>query len=767
MSATSDLEHNAKELEKMAKELKAQGEAALISGQHDADAIGYDDLDEDEDGVEVEKGKGKGRNTADPKKPKELSTESKSLIQEVKNTEERLKSREQIKLTISKIDVSKLIKVHRFTANQPWIKCSYGNNYSWIADYSGRGDGAKASWINLKWSFNLERNTFDRQDLIFSICSKDIVIGKYIVTKEDLAEIPESNSGFFAIQGDVINGLGKAGGISILCQRGVADRPTANNRSPALNAKQTTTTSPQKSTMRIEDILQDEGPSSPADEAEHQNFSPNIQAKLRMSQVSVRVLSIALMDLKSVHLLEANSPSVCVEAGEWKGLTETLRSAGIAARWNNMMWKFVVFRDQGMVVTVYSNTAVIGKVFFSTEELLIAEPNEKNIVQIVKHISNGKELTGKIKFNMIVNHPNDVFDILPVTQTLQMNMEESNMNQNSVAEGSINLQHLGVNATRNICLPFAIIVQEITVLDMSFPLMQKMLGKSNVKLHCACGSWAGSTSEIKTDGRFAHWIDVRWSIPLMAENVSLRVTLWSQGVSIGLAALSVVELLGMPTDMSGRTEIFTKIFNKQKEISGKVRIVCRYEQRNVPNHNNLDTGSTMFQPTTQSQLMDEGMDEMKVGSKALDESHYDFELEQSPERRIPETPALQFPLLITIDTISLLDLISVHTLMKKNSPQVRITCDRKTAVTQVLPSAGSVGRWSDLKWVLKVRSDSVILIEVASNNVFIGKAQLSPQELIHMPISVSGATEVSLWLLHFIPMIFISHIISFCRLQSN
>lgn len=33
----------------------------------------------------------------------------------------------------------------------------------------------------------------------------------------------------------------------------------------------------------------------------------------------------------------------------------------------------------------------------------------------------------------------------------------------------------------------------------------------------------------------------------------------------------------MPTDVEGKTEIFAKILNEKKEITGKVKLACRYE----------------------------------------------------------------------------------------------------------------------------------------------------------------------------------------------
>ena len=58
---------------------------------------------------------------------------------------------------------------------------------------------------------------------------------------------------------------------------------------------------------------------------------------------------------------------------------------------------------------------------------------------------------------------------------------------------------------------------------------------------------------------------------------SLLLCCYLQGICVGACALSSKELLEMPTDVEGKTEIFAKILNDKKEIAGKVKLACRYE----------------------------------------------------------------------------------------------------------------------------------------------------------------------------------------------
>jgi len=175
------------------------------------------------------------------------------LMESIQKTEEKLKQREQIKISILKISVSKLTKVHRFVKPQPWLKVQYGRLYDWAVDLSdpscdptikpttSQYDGTHAAWIDLKWSFLLERNQIDRHDLIITVCSKEYIIGRYILPKNDWLEIPgiastfspssSSENGYSTISGEVINGLGTVGVIQLLCERSVIEKNN-NSSSP-------------------------------------------------------------------------------------------------------------------------------------------------------------------------------------------------------------------------------------------------------------------------------------------------------------------------------------------------------------------------------------------------------------------------------------------------------------------------------------------------------------------------------------------------------
>eukprot|EP01039_Chlorochromonas_danica_P006535 gene6535-7208_t len=145
-------------------------------------------------------------------------------------------------------------------------------------------------------------------------------------------------------------------------------------------------------------------------------------------------------------------------------------------------------------------------------------------------------------------------------------------------------------------VPFTIIIQEITVLDVKLPTLLSILSTATgvvagaaggggggvrksvpLRLHLGCGHHACSTSDLYTYGKFAHWLDMVWKVPIIQSNVALRVSLWSKKTALGEGRLTVTDLLGMPTTKTGHTEIFTILRNEREEITGKVRLACHYE----------------------------------------------------------------------------------------------------------------------------------------------------------------------------------------------
>ena len=59
------------------------------------------------------------------------------------------------------------------------------------------------------------------------------------------------------------------------------------------------------------------------------------------------------------------------------------------------------------MANVASNSKLIGNASISMAEIMEAQLKPNGMEEVVKHINNGKERTGKIKFNFVVKVPED------------------------------------------------------------------------------------------------------------------------------------------------------------------------------------------------------------------------------------------------------------------------------------------------------------------------------------------------------------------------
>jgi hypothetical protein len=263
-------------------------------------------------------------------------------------------------------------------------------------------------------------------------------------------------------------------------------------------------------------------------------------------------------------------------------------------------------------------------------------------------------------------------------------------------------------------IPFLLLVQEVIGLDITLPLLSKFLGKTTLKLHCACSNWSDVSEEIEAakGSRIAHWINVKWRIPVTFIKNSIRLTLWCGNRNLGYCVLPVHSMLEIPCDRTGRSEIFAKIYASSPassstgitlasdEMIGRLRIVCRFDVNGF-----VDKSAKMMSRPLQSSSqfknrnVEDGNEEEEIldysanilpvmdltgGSFAFDERERLAPYIQELKRfsRSADRAKIEFPAQFTMKSVSVIDLIPIHRLTK-NSPEVRFICDRVTGFTDV------------------------------------------------------------------------------------
>lgn len=569
--------------------------------------------------------------------------------------------------------------------------------------------------LSSQWSFNIERNIPDRSDLVITVCSQKLIIGRYVLHREEFAEIPDTKSGVFEVKGSIINGAGLAGSIKLICQKGTADRPSLPKKNIPITSEEV---KPPK----------DKAPSPSGGSFSSSSSSPpraSLEASSSPTFILVKIVSVAVIEMKAVHLLESNSPSIFVECGRWAGVSDVVRSAGPAARWTSLNWRLSVKKEENIVTEVKSNTVLIGKVSVSMDEILAAALKENGMREVIKHIENGKEITGKIKFNFVAKVP-DSMSAFPrgegegvrdgggvggggegegvVALAPSASSDEEWRGEPSRSRSPSDMDESQVRTRKGLLThsrstplqpPFMVRVHELTVMET---VRVHVLTSNALSVTVACGAWGSATEVCPQAGQNARYINLGWKVPVL-EGAHFRINVWSRGVSIGSCSLSAKELLEMPTEADGRTDIFAKIVNDKKETTGKVKIECRYDAYVKDNLAAKAGAAVGTSSTTKGTLTQTSDDTYKSPAKTTTTTrevltHHTANLSTTSSlrkdlvstagsvgeesRRTPlsrplaprsDEEKLSFPVLAVVKAISVFDLHSVH-IFAPNAPQI-------------------------------------------------------------------------------------------------
>jgi hypothetical protein len=286
-------------------------------------------------------GRGKKKETAEERALREKE-EAKAAA------EERRRQRELVRICILSINVAELPNAHPFAKNCPWLKCVIGKD-NFEAKYIESNIGDKASWEDLNWTFLRMRNKADRADLVVVVGSGEVVIGRYVLGASEFDNIPETESGYFEVSGHIYSGLGPAGKIKLLCYKIPAERPGK----------------------------------APPPEYDVTIVDPPFKHLPHNSRAFVKIISISLIEMKSVHLMERNSPCLHISCGKnWEKSTSVLVKAGSTGQWERLTWKLIMYPDSILNISVTSLSALIGRVCLPLSEMAAIKPDERGFTQV-------------------------------------------------------------------------------------------------------------------------------------------------------------------------------------------------------------------------------------------------------------------------------------------------------------------------------------------------------------------------------------------------
>jgi hypothetical protein len=614
---------------------------------------------------------------------KKLKDKAKKEKEDKKKEQLEANPRELTKLTISSVSLKEVVAAHRFAKNSLWIKCSVAGN-TWEVDSNDELNGSQADWTGLSWTFIRARNVVDRTELVVTVGSKEVVIGKYILAPEEFDSIPDST--YFEISGRIKSSLGKVGHVTLVCRRVEAERPKKAEPS------------------ELEDKV-----------------LPNIILLPQQDKVYIKVLRITLTELASVHVLDRNSPYCRVNCGPtWEKSTSVLVRAGANAMWDRLTWKVIMNAECQFTFTVMSLSTTIGQTVITLAEIVgAAHSRNATLIDLDRYISDGSGIVGQlnVRLQVDINHPSsEATGERPYDDvtTLDNDLEEA---QRMHATRMEEMPEPGAQVTRGgkrpmqsqYTLPFNVHITSVGAYDTK---PQSMLSSSNsLRINAAIGEKAYATSLVHKSGRSAEWNGLKWNF-VVNKGSRLRITVWTAQKVVGHVTLDEFDLLDRPADDKGVTDIMLKMFKDGDKYRGRVRLVCEFRPYIEREEFRL---LRSLRPLDDLRIEDD---------KTL--------LSEPVTVPLRLASGIEFPIVATVLSIHLYDLGSVHVLFP-NSPRIKLRCDHNTAYTKELRFAGAQCGWQNLNWPVPMNEGSDLLISVLSADLLIGNWAYDPAHILRLP----------------------------------
>ena len=259
------------------------------------------------------------------------------------------------------------------------------------------------------------------------------------------------------------------------------------------------------------------------------------------------ITDVVAADLKSVHLLRANSPHVNIAVANTATSTPAIANGGASAQWNGLSFIYYVHAIHTIRIAAWSKSTCIGQIVVTPQELLACVMDSLGAREFYCHISSedGKSVTGKIKLNFVIEYFESYSN--PITEIDSLIMPE------------------GIQA------PILVTVYTITVLNLR-PVHP--FSRNSPVVRAACGTWKSSTSpDSEHVGDSAKWENMMWSIIFSTFDSKVKFTVLSGSIVIGSISLSCSQLIDQAADGKGLCEIecyiSTSVDNKLSTILAK------------------------------------------------------------------------------------------------------------------------------------------------------------------------------------------------------
>jgi hypothetical protein len=594
-----------------------------------------------------------------------------------------------LRIEVSFVSVFDLKSVHPFSANRPYVVLTCGS----VVEHSDPSNtktkdvlDSSTSWDGLTWTvFFVSENA----NLIFVTYSAATVIGRFSINAERLLRYSRTKENIVEVVGDLLDDDEFTGKIVFKC----------------------------KVFLDNQDDSENESDSSGPDRL--------------ILPASLSLQSVQLSNMPKLNMLRSNSPSVSITCGDFSKSSLPMLHAGASATWNKFEnWIFPVKSKMIISVSVTSEGKLIGLLDINIMELQDCGKDNAGNIAFEGELLDAKSLRGNIKLVFTVSEGGDNYltgkrfyelavaaKKAPVLSgysqmtlggvpTIKNDAFDKSMNKvlmlkpvssDSPSKLAKSSEALKEEAIQQV-FPFRMIISEILVTDLK---SVHILGKNSPQVKLVCGGRADSTLEVPGGGASANWTGLSTTF-YVHERDTFNTAVWSKGSCIGGKIIDPLELIECSSDDKGRREYFSIVSNDAGKIVGKIKL---------------------------SYIL---------------EYFSSYNIIPDPDTIIP-LQKLQFPIMVTFYTISVINLKSVHP-FSKNSPQVKAISGNWRAATNVSQFPGNDAKWEQLGWSLLFKGDSKIKLSVVSGSVVIGYVKVSAQEIIESVPDSAGLCEIETYI---------------------
>ena len=225
-----------------------------------------------------------------------------------------------------------------------------------------------------------------------------------------------------------------------------------------------------------------------------------------------------------------------------------------------------------------------------------------------------------------------------------------------------------------------------------------MLWRNSPKIQVVCGQLAAATMEVPRAGASAIWSALTNCVVFVQAANTVVISAWSKEKCIGAHTMECKYILDCTPDQHGNREAYLHLCDEKGKTTGKLKIsfliesVASYTAPPLP----FDTSA------------------IRIG--------------------------LEPPILVTVRTISLINIRSVHK-YGNNSPLVKASCGEWRGATPSQDYAGKNAKWRDLMWGIVVHENTNLVLVVQSGTIVIGTRSITPEDFLSQNPNNQGLCE--------------------------